>query len=92
MLFARLRQIFRRQGPAGFETILRLHAIARPGIEQFLNGDLKGSPGQLKAITDANGVPLVASKDNMIEEPESGKGVVLTIDVSMQKQLEDYLR
>lgn len=62
------------------------------GIEQYLDGDLAGKPGQLKAITDAQGVPLVASKDNVITEPESGKRVVLTVDVSMQKQLEDILK
>lgn len=62
------------------------------GIEQYLNNDLKGAPGQLRAITDANGVPLIANKDNIIDDPEPGKDVVLTIDVSMQKQLEDYLR
>ena len=62
------------------------------GIEQALNDDLKGKPGQLKAITDAEGVPLAANKDNMIVEPEKGKRVVLTIDLGMQQQLEDILK
>lgn len=62
------------------------------GVEQALNDALKGRPGQLKAITDAKGVPLVASGDNVIEEPEAGERVVLTLDISMQKQLEEILK
>ncbi len=64
----------------------------RYGIEQALNNELKGNPGQLKAITDAKGVPLVANGDNVIEEPEAGKRTLLTIDISMQKQLEEILQ
>jgi len=35
------------------------------GLEQGLDGQLKGTPGQLRAITDINGVPLAASKGNI---------------------------
>ena len=62
------------------------------GIEQFADDKLKGSPGQLRAITDASGVPLVSNKDNIITEPEAGQRMVLTIDISMQKQLEEILK
>lgn len=62
------------------------------GIEQALNDKLKGNPGQLKAITDANGVPLVSNKENVVKDPEDGKRVVLTIDMSMQQQLEEILK
>lgn len=62
------------------------------GIEQALDKKLKGSPGQLKAITDARGVPLVSNTDNVVEDPEDGKRVVLTIDMSMQQQLEEILK
>lgn len=62
------------------------------GVEQALNKELQGTPGRLKAITDARGVPLVANKDNVITDPTPGKRVVLTIDMSMQKQLEDVLK
>lgn len=61
------------------------------GVEQALNDTLKGKPGQLKAITDANGIPLVANSDNVNIEPEAGENIILTIDVPMQKQLEDIL-
>lgn len=62
------------------------------GIEQALDDKLKGSSGQLKAITDARGVPLVSNKDNVVDSPEDGKRIVLTIDMSMQQQLEEVLK
>ena len=62
------------------------------GVEQFLDDRLKGQPGQLRAITDAQGVPLVANKDNVVTEPKNGERVALTIDISMQKRLEDLLK
>jgi cell division protein FtsI/penicillin-binding protein 2 len=62
------------------------------GLEQALDSELKGKPGLLKAITDANGVPLASNKDNILIEPEPGKRVVLTIDIGIQQQLEDILQ
>jgi cell division protein FtsI/penicillin-binding protein 2 len=62
------------------------------GVEQSLDEDLAGIPGRLKAITDAEGVPLAASRDNIQISPKAGQDVVLTIDVAMQKQLEDALK
>ncbi len=62
------------------------------GIEQALDKELGGKPGQLKAITDARGVPLVANHDNVIEEPLDGKRVVLTLDLPMQQQVEEFLK
>jgi len=62
------------------------------GIEQYLDDKLRGKPGELKAITDAQGVPLVANKDNVLKEPENGQRVTLTIDVSMQRRIEDLLK
>lgn len=62
------------------------------GLEQALNRQLVGTPGQLKAITDARGVPLVANKDNIMTQPKSGDRLGLSIDISMQRQLEDILK
>jgi cell division protein FtsI/penicillin-binding protein 2 len=61
------------------------------GIEQAKNSLLKGKAGQLKAITDVNGVPLAASKDNTQTAPENGKDLVLTIDLAMQQQVQNIL-
>lgn len=62
------------------------------GLEQALNEELKGKAGQLKAITDAQGVPLAANKDNVIVNPKPGKKILLTLDLGMQQQLEDILK
>ena len=62
------------------------------GIEQASDKLLKGLPGELKAITDINGIPLAASKDNTRQAPKNGKDIVLTIDLAMQQQLENILQ
>jgi cell division protein FtsI/penicillin-binding protein 2 len=62
------------------------------GVEQYLDSQLRGSPGELKAITDAQGVPLVGAGDNVLKDPEDGKRIRLTIDISMQKRIEDMLQ
>lgn len=61
------------------------------GIEQALNKELAGTPGMLKAITDASGVPLAASKDNIQIDPKNGDNIVLGIDLGMQAQMEKIL-
>lgn len=62
------------------------------GVEQALNKELSGKPGLLAAITDASGVPLVSNKNNVQIDPVPGRRLVLTIDIGMQKQLEDILK
>lgn len=66
--------------------------VGQYGLEQALDKELNGKPGQLKAITDAAGVPLAANKDNVMTEPQAGAALTLTIDVGMQQQLEDILK
>lgn len=62
------------------------------GLEQAYNKQLKGKNGELRAITDAQGVPLVGNKDNVINEPVAGQDTVLTVDIGMQTQLEEILK
>lgn len=62
------------------------------GVEEFLNNQLRGQPGQLKAITDARGVPLVSNSNNVLRDPVPGDRVRLTIDIGMQRKVEDMLR
>jgi cell division protein FtsI/penicillin-binding protein 2 len=62
------------------------------GVEQYLEDELAGRPGQLRAITDARGIPLVSNPDNVVNEPEKGEAVTLTIDLGMQRQAEDLLK
>jgi len=62
------------------------------GVEQALNTRLQGTPGQLKAVTDINGVPLAASPNNISTPPVPGDNVNLTIDVGLQSNLEKILK
>ena len=62
------------------------------GVEQALDKTLMGTPGKLKAITDAQGVPLAASRDNIQVDPKPGKDLVLSLDLGMQRQLETILK
>ena len=62
------------------------------GVEQALEPQLRGTPGQLRAVTDVNGVPLAATKDNVETEAVAGKDIVLTINLGVQAQLEKILK
>lgn len=62
------------------------------GLEQALNTQLSGKPGLLKAITDANGVPLVASQGNVRINPKNGDNLILSINLGMQAQMERILK
>lgn len=62
------------------------------GIEQAMNTQLAGKPGQLKAVTDINGIPLAASPNNISVAPVNGANVGLTIDIGMQAGLEKILK
>ncbi len=66
--------------------------VGKYGVEQALNKQLSGTPGQLKAITDVHGVPLAASKENIQKPAQAGKNVTLTIDLAMQAQMEKILQ
>lgn len=61
------------------------------GLEQALQNTLAGKPGELKAITDARGVPLVASGNNVEAQPQVGTDITLTLDIGIQKQVERLL-
>lgn len=61
------------------------------GIEQALHSQLSGKPGELKAITDAQGVPLAANGSNIESDPVAGQDVTLTLDIGIQKQVEELL-
>jgi cell division protein FtsI/penicillin-binding protein 2 len=65
--------------------------VGEYGIEQALNKQLSGTPGQVKAITDASGVPLAATKNNVEIAPKNGNNLVLTLDLGMQSQMEQIL-
>jgi cell division protein FtsI (penicillin-binding protein 3) len=62
------------------------------GLEQAMNKTLSGTPGELKAYTAANGVPLVAEPGNIEKQPIAGDNVVLTINTAMQEQMQQILQ
>lgn len=61
------------------------------GVEGAMNKQLAGTPGKLKAVTDVDGVPLLANPDNVALEPVNGKNVALTIDRNIQSSAEQTL-
>ncbi|MCE7936940.1 penicillin-binding protein 2 [Candidatus Saccharibacteria bacterium CPR2] len=62
------------------------------GIEEYLNTELKGKDGLLKAITDVRGVPLPTGEDNIVRPPEKGADIILTIDRNIQRAVQDALK
>jgi stage V sporulation protein D (sporulation-specific penicillin-binding protein) len=65
--------------------------VGEYGVEQFENKVLAGTAGQVKAITDVNGVPLAATKGNVETAPKNGDNLVLTLNLAMQEQMEQIL-
>lgn len=65
--------------------------VGQYGLEGFLNDELTGKPGLLRAQTDTRGNPI-ATADNLINPPTNGKNFVLTIDRNVQAQAEKFLK
>lgn len=62
------------------------------GLEQALNDDLAGKPGQLKALTDVNGVPISIGQQSVQTPAQNGKSLVLSIDRNIQSYTEQALK
>jgi cell division protein FtsI/penicillin-binding protein 2 len=64
------------------------------GVEQFYNEQLGGKSGSLRALSTADGSPLLLpGEEQTIEVPaEQGKDVVLSLDRGLQSKLEDLAR
>ncbi len=61
------------------------------GIEQYLNDQLAGTPGKLKAVVDnTTGAPIATAK-NTVKLPVTGTSYLLTIDRSVQAMAEQQL-
>lgn len=65
--------------------------VGQYGVEGALNKQLSGKQGQLKAVTDINGIPLAVNNENIQQKPENGQDIKLTLDIGMQKIAEDAL-
>lgn len=60
------------------------------GIEGYFDGSLSGTPGELAAKTDTNGIPI-ATANNVMDQPKDGTSYVLTIDPNIQAEAEQVL-
>ncbi|MBW2278665.1 MAG: penicillin-binding protein 2 [Deltaproteobacteria bacterium] len=72
--------------------------IGRIGVERSLEPDLRGVRGWRKKVVDARGLPLSrAESEEMLpgakmQEPRPGHDVTLTVDMALQKIVEQALR
>lgn len=65
--------------------------IGQYGIEGALNEELSGKDGLLKTVKDINNVALSIGDDNVKTPAEDGENVVLTIDKTLQYNVEKIL-
>lgn len=70
---------------------LNADGLGQYGLEGYLNTDLTGKPGLLKAKTDTRGIPI-ATADNFLKPPVDGSSYEITIDRNIQSQTEKFLK
>jgi cell division protein FtsI/penicillin-binding protein 2 len=65
--------------------------VGQYGVEQFYDKDLAGKPGSLKALSTADGSPLLlpGEADTVETKAEQGKDIVLSLDRGLQYRLEE---
>lgn len=66
--------------------------IGQYGIEGYLDDELAGTPGIVRAVTDVTGIPLAQNEENVVEQPKDGTDIVLTIDQNIQQLAEEQLK
>ena len=65
--------------------------LGQYGVEGSLNYILSGKDGLLKTTSDINNVALSIGDDNIKIPAEDGKNVVLSVDRSLEKGIEDII-
>ena len=73
---------------SGLLGFVNADGVGQYGVEGSLNQVLSGKDGLLKTISDVNNVALSIGKDNVKIPAEDGKNVVLSIDRSLEKNIE----
>lgn len=62
------------------------------GVEQYYHKQLTGTPGQLHITTDIHDTPLLFIEDNIRIAPEAGDDILLTLNIPMQRIVEEQLQ
>lgn len=75
-------------GFVGFEQDKK---IGRYGIEEYYQSELAGKQGFVEATRDASG-NLISIEENVLQEPEDGADIILTIDPNVQFFIEKKLK
>jgi len=72
--------------------------LGRSGIERAFENELRGVRGWRKKVVDARGLPLSREEtesimpDSRMQEPRAGNDVILTLDVALEKVVEQALK
>jgi|GEM_PF-179558 len=61
------------------------------GVERTFNPQLRGQEGRISTVSDLKGTPIQATQQAIVN-PKDGDTIVLTIDRSIQKELETLLQ
>lgn len=78
----------RLTGPIVNDEDLWGQAIGVDGLEQAFEAELKGTPGRVNVLFEADGTKV---KEEVLSRPRPGFNVVTSIDLEMQKICEDLL-
>lgn len=71
---------------------LNRDSVGQYGVEQQYDQVLTGEPGFVKSLTDVRGIPLTLDEENNIRvPPTAGADLVLTIDIPLQREVEQTL-
>ncbi len=76
---------------AGVLGFVNADGIGQYGVEGSMNEELSGKDGLLKTIKDINNVALSIGDDNVKIPAEDGENIVLTIDKTLQYNVEKIL-
>lgn len=76
---------------AGVLGFVNADGVGQYGVEGALNEELSGKDGLLKTVKDINNVALSIGDDNIKIAAEDGENVVLTIDKTLQYNVEKIL-
>ena len=74
---------------SGLLGFVNADGLGQYGVEGSLNYLLSGKDGTLKTIADVNKVALSIGKDNVKIPAEDGKDVVLSVDRSLERNVEE---